>query len=93
MLEYMRTDVSIGGQQVLAVVLSDVSTALIHPIAVIWAAIEKGNYGHRNVTKDFLDPGCHSTTVTRGVNNRRRKCVVILLSKIDFSREQLKSGK
>ena len=90
----MRTDVSVGGQPVLAVVLGDVVFSLQHPVQMIHSAIEKGQYGQENVTKDFLMPGNGSTSITRGINSRRRKCDTIIFNKVDASScEQLKSGK
>lgn len=82
-LEYMRTDVSVGGQQVVTVVLGDVVSSLRHPIHNVRMAIEKGKYGQKQVTKDFLIPGDNGVAVTRDINSRRRKCDIIILSKID----------
>jgi hypothetical protein len=62
----MRTDVSVGGQPVLAVVLGDVVSPLQHPVQSVRFAIEKGEYGQKNVTKDFLMAGNESTSITRG---------------------------
>ena len=56
MLEFVQTDVSVSGQSVLAIVLGDVESALQHPVQRIRLAIEKGQYGHKQVTKDFLMP-------------------------------------
>ena len=90
----MRTDVSVSGQSVLAVVLGDVESALQHPVQKIHLAIEKGQYGHKEVTKDFLMPGNNGTRVKRDVNSRCRKCDTIILSKVDaLPCEQLKRGK
>ena len=79
----MRTDVSVSGQPVLAVVFGDVVTSLRHPPHRIRMAIEKGKYGQKQVTKDFLMPGKESIHVQRDENSKRRKCDTIIHSKID----------
>ena len=92
-LEYMRTDVSVAGQPVLAVVLGDVISSLHFTPHQIRMSIEKGKYGQKQVVKDFLVPGDKGIVVKRHVNNKRRKCDTILLSKIDrVYSEQLIAG-
>lgn len=88
----MRTDVQVGGHQVLAVVLGDVESSLTFPIDRIRLALERGGFGYNRITKDFLMPGRDSNYITRNVNSRRRKCEAFILSKIENC-EQIKSGK
>ena len=93
-LEYVRTDVLVGGEQVLAVVLTDIEKALTFSLKHIRAALNRGVYGRTRVTKDFLLPGGSSTSVTRNVNSCRQKCEVFILSKLDdHSCDLLKAGK
>ena len=82
-LEYMHTDVCVGGQPVLAVVLGDVVMSLRYSPHQIRLAIEKEKCGQKQVTKDFLMSGKEGTTVKRDVNSKRRKCDIIYQSKID----------
>ena len=42
------------GNEVLAVVLSDVSEKLTHPVSEIAHAIDLGGFGDKNIPKDFL---------------------------------------
>ena len=78
---------------VLAIVLGDMQDALSHPILKIRKAITHGKIGETNVVKDFLMPGNKTTTITRNKTNRRRKCDVIVLSKVESDlRQQLLAG-
>lgn len=89
----MRSDVHVGSQLVLAVVLADVEAQLSHPLARIRLAITRGNFGYTRITKDFLTPGAIGP-VKRGVNNRRRKCEAISFSSLDTLKcAHIKSGK
>ena len=89
----MRTDVEVGGKQVVAVVLADVATSLTYPLARVHSAIRDGEYGEVRVTKDFLIPGLTTTTVMRNVNGKRRKCEVIKASTLDqWNLDQLIAG-
>ena len=90
----MRTDVQVGGQQVLAVVLADIASSLSYSVTQIRSALTRGNYGHTRITKDFLKPGEESNFITRNVNSRRRKCEAFIMHHVDSrSCEQLKVGK
>ena len=74
----MRCDTTFEGKPVLAIVLSDQHIAghLSHPIRDITRAVTLG-YGEKNVPRDFLiDEG------GTGFIKRKRKCVVIYLSKL-----------
>ena len=93
-LEYMRTDVRVGGKPVLAVVLGDVEGSLKYSATEIRRAINGEKLGHIRVTKDFLVPGSRDTEVHREGNSRRRKCDAILLEKLDeLSVAQLQARK
>lgn len=88
----MRTDLRVGEDQVLAVVLAEVATLLTFPMNRIKLAVERGKFGHKRITKDFLIPGMDSEHVKRDVNSRRRRCEALILSKLDSS-DQIKAGK
>ena len=89
----MRTDVKVGGNTVLAVVLGDIAKVLTHPITTIRRAITAEKLGEVFIVKDFLNTGEISTNVVRNQNNKRRKCNVIYLSKVDDDlREKLLDG-
>ena len=90
----MKSDCTVARNEVLAVVLSDVSEKLTHPVSEIADAIAQGGFGDKNISKDFLtlNDGI-STMVLRGKNCRKRKCVTIRLDRIDQSMaEELKRG-
>lgn len=79
----MRCDVRVGGEDVLAIVLTDVGNMKFKP-ETISAYIARQGIGHvTNMTKDFLMHGCEDTTIKRGCNARKRKCVAMMLSKLD----------
>lgn len=44
-LQYLRTDVAIGRQNTLAVVLQDISDSMYQPVQVICSAIQKSQFG------------------------------------------------
>ncbi len=93
-LEYMRTDVQVAGQEVLAFVLGDVEPSLEFPIHQIRKAIWKGAFGHKGIAKDFLLPKCTDAVVHRAENSKRRKCDTVVLTKHDVDTvTQLKAGK
>lgn len=52
-LQYMQSDVCVGGKPALAVVLSDV-THLTYPLPLIRKSITAGKYGQTVVSKDFF---------------------------------------
>ena len=81
-LQYMRTDVNVGGKAVLAVVLSDVG-CLKYSLPLIRKAITAAQYGQTVITKGFLQPGEKSTVVKRGVKSGRHRCATIYLENID----------
>ena len=56
--------VGVGGNMVLAAVLSDISDALTYPITTIRKAITTENRGEVFIVKDFLKPGERSTVIT-----------------------------
>ena len=71
----MRSDLSVGGKEVLAVVLNDVhlTNALSY---------SKG-FGEKNISKDFLMPGYNKSTIKRGETAKKRKCAVVYLLNVD----------
>jgi len=52
----MRTGVQVDHKEVLAVVLSDVTSQLTFSIPKIVKAAAKGGFGYSNQSKDFLSP-------------------------------------
>ena len=83
----------VHGNHVLAVVLGDCESSLTYSLDEIATAVRMGNFGDRNVAKDFLQPGSRSTIVKRGVNSRRCKCMTIRLTAIgELLRQQLQDG-
>ena len=72
-LQYMQSDVTVGGKSALAVVLNDV-TKLTYPIPHIKKAITAGKYGQTTLSKDFLQPGERSVVVRRGPKSKHRRC-------------------
>ena len=83
----------VGGNMVLAAVLSDISDALTYPITTIRKAITTENRGEVFIVKDFLKPGESSTVITRSKTGRRRKCDAIYLNEVDDDqRRQLLAG-
>ena len=79
----MRSDLRVASRPVLSVVLSDIASSLQHTLAEIRDALTLGKLGLKNVSKDFLVPGCLDTTITRNINSKRRKCDVIFLDVLD----------
>ena len=71
-IQYMRTDVTVGGMAALAVVLTDLAF-LTYPVSLIRKAVTSERYSQSAIAKDFLQPGVHSTTVRRGDQSRRRR--------------------
>ena len=67
----MRTDLKVGGKEVVSVVLGDIEAELTHSISSIREAIRNGDFGGTGIAKNFLTPGISSKSVTRNVNNRR----------------------
>lgn len=89
----MRTNTSVGGEEVLAVVLTDVSGQLTHPPYTIKQMIVREEWGGTE-TKDFLAPDAVSSTIIRGSNSRRRKCTVVVLAKLDDDlQKNIREGK
>ena len=79
----MHTDVDVAGMEVLTVVLTDVTSSLRFRVPDIRTAIQKGEMGHTQMTKDFLETGSKEMVVHRDGNSKRRKCNTIILSKLD----------
>ena len=70
----MRTDVHVAGVEVLAVVVTDVTSSLRFCVTDIRTAIQTGEMGHTQVTKHFLETGSKEIVVHRDGNSERRKC-------------------
>lgn len=83
-LQYMRSDLNVGGKNVLAVVLTEpcIKDTLTHSIEDIGKVISSG-YGEKNIPKDFLMVGCKSALIKRGHSARKQKCCVLYMTKID----------
>lgn len=78
----------------LVVVLGDTQGSLHFSPQQIRRALNDSKLGYTRVTKDFLLPGSTRTIIQREGNNKRRKCVAILLEKMDLDTvTQLKAGK
>lgn len=89
----MRADLIVASRPVLSIVLSDVAASLTHTVTSIRAAMMSGKFGLKNVSKDFLSPGSLDLTISRHVNNRRRKCDVIFLDRLDPQQSnQIRAG-
>ena len=89
----MRTECKVAGQEVVAVCMQDVEFNLPHPIDVIKKGISKSGIGLINIAKDFLKETANDSKITRYVNEKSRKCVVIFLRGIkEHQRERLKEG-
>ena len=81
-LQYMRTDMSVGGKPALAVVLNDLAT-LTYPVSSIKKAITSRGYGQTTISKDFLQPGQECSVVKRGLRSKRRRCDTLYMECID----------
>ena len=82
-------------KQVISIVMNDVSSCLSNSVSSVRSALVAGNFGKTHVTKDFLRPNSASTslTISRGLNNWRRKCDVVFVEKVPkHIVEQLKEG-
>lgn len=79
----MRADLSVASRPVVSVVLSDIQPSLTHTLSEIRGALTSGKLGLKNVSKDFLSPGCSDTSIARNINSKRRKCEVIFLDMLD----------
>lgn len=79
----MRADLIVASRAVLSVVLSDILPFLTHTLSEIRGALTSGKLGFKNVSKDFLSPGCSDTNISRNVNSKRRKCEVIFMDMLD----------
>lgn len=89
----MRTDSKVSGSVVLSICLGDVSD-LRHSQKTIVDVIINNGLGEKNVSKDFLRSGSKDNVIKRGVNDKKRKCTTVLLSKLDAATvEQLKRGR
>ena len=61
----MQTDSFVDGEEVVAMVLDDVSSALTFSCAEVKASIEAGRFGqYKKVTRDFLSLKDTTTTIT-----------------------------
>ena len=60
--------------EVLAVVVTDVMSSLRFCVTDIRTAIQKGEMGHTEVTKHFLETGSKEIVVHRDGNSKRRNC-------------------
>lgn len=90
----MRTGTFVRNEEVVAIVLADIPTSLTYTCTEIKAAIYSLGLGDTNIVKDFLDPSASTTTITRNVSNRRRKCCTVTLDKLTPDlRDALREGR
>lgn len=83
----------VDSKQVVSVVFNDIATCLSTSVATVRSALTKSGFGKTHITKDFLSPGSECLIITRGVNNRRRKCDVIFSENISPDNlKKLKEG-
>ena len=77
----MRTDCSVKQEEVVAIVLDDVASAITSSSGEVKACIEAGGIGWcKRIAKDFLRPTANTTRINRGPNCVKRKCCTIKLS-------------
>ncbi len=90
----MRTGCYVEKKEVLAVVLDDVAAALSYSISEIKCAVQDGGYGsYKTISKDFLQQNVDSCIITRGINDKKRKCCVIRLNSLEVELQlRLKNG-
>ena len=75
----MRTGIKVDKQEVLAVILEDVS-GLTHSVDDIKRATDLGKFGSSSQVKGFLTPGSNTTEIIRNLNNTRRRGITVFLS-------------
>ncbi|XP_019860955.1 PREDICTED: uncharacterized protein LOC109589292 [Amphimedon queenslandica] len=75
-LEFLRTDVTVAGRDVVAVVLNDIEEKLPYPVPAIRQALKRTGAGKTQETKDFLLHG-EKAPIKRNINSQRRKCEII----------------
>ena len=77
----MRTDTHVQQQEVVALVLEDVASAVSAQCDQIRKCITKEEVGWtRNISKDFLRPNSSSLKISRPLNTaHKKKCVIIIL--------------
>ncbi|XP_019859479.1 PREDICTED: uncharacterized protein LOC109587698 isoform X2 [Amphimedon queenslandica] len=75
-LEFLRTDVTVAGRDVVAVVLNDMDEKLPYPVPAIRQALKRTGSGKTQETKNFLLPG-EKAPIKRNINSQRRKCEII----------------
>ena len=91
----MRTDCLMEGDEVVAIVLDDVSEEITFSCAEVKASILAGGFGeYRKMARDFLSVSANTTIIKRGRSDRKRKCCVIKLKRLPQDvQARLKSGK
>jgi len=91
----MRMNTFVEQEEVLAVVLEDVSASLTYSCAELKEVLDCGEWGcSRKISKDFLQPNATTSTISRGRNGRKRRCCVFILNRISHNtRHLLKRGK
>ena len=90
---FARTNVQVGGEEVVAIVLEDLGGALTHSCAEVKETVEKGGWGTRT-SKDFLKADADDSVITRGKNTQKRRCLGIFMKKMPVKlQEQIKSRK
>ena len=68
-------------EEVLAVVLEDVTLGLTHSCAEMKLSVEaSGSELYKKMSRDFLAPITVTTTIARGRTARKRKCCLFKLS-------------
>ena len=90
----MRTDCCVEQEEVVALVLEDVASAITFSCSEVKACIEAVGIGwYKKLTKDFLRPKAKTTKISRGFSGIKRKCCAIKLHVLPQDIQvQLKKG-
>ena len=91
MLSFMRTDLCVSTRPVLSIVLSDIVSSLTHSLVEIRGALIEGNFGMKNISKDFLAPESSDQQIARNKNCKRR-CEVVFLDMLDAELARVQAG-
>ena len=84
---FARTQVLVGNQEVLAIVLEDLASALTHSCATIKKAVEKAKWGV-STQKDFLRHDAVEAAISRGKTAHKRRCLAVYLTKMPIELEE-----
>ena len=79
----MRTDYCVEQEEVVALVLEDVASAITSSCGEVKACIEALEMGwYKRMAKDFLRPKTNTIKITRGLSCIKRKCCAVKISAV-----------